>query len=183
MRYDVPRSRRVRLRPPAHCLTIRHVAHHAPPVVVRTRRSQIASSQESAQLLAPELSRLEDQVRGKREALTRAQQDADREATSRRDKIAALQGASSMYGDRLGLSFQHTSNEHLRIAFTQIDPHDPARSFCFDVSVGDDNRYAVQQVLPPVAGWRQLEEQVNQDSDFSAFVRRMRKLFKAAVAA
>ena len=85
------------------------------------------------------------------------------------------------------MHFVHTPSDGsaeenaLRIGFTQIDRRSPDRKFWFDVRIAGDDTYSVLRVSPEVAGVAELEKDLNEDQDFSRFVRRMRKKFKDSV--
>lgn len=67
--------------------------------------------------------------------------------------------------------------------FTQVDAAHPDRRFCFNVRVTDTEAYEVDAVDPPVPGVDALVRELNRGNDFSAFVQRMRRIFKENCAA
>jgi hypothetical protein len=56
------------------------------------------------------------------------------------------------------------------------------RAFAFQVFVDGGDKYHVESCEPPLDGLDGLIETLNTGNDFSAFVRSMRKRFKALVA-
>ena len=85
---------------------------------------------------------------------------------------------------RLGLAFEDVATEpgagnNLRVVFTLVDPAAPARRFCFNVRVSQDDTYAITDCEPRVAALPALVDQLNATNLFSTFVQSMRREFVA----
>mmetsp|Transcript_13008 Transcript_13008/g.47535 ORF Transcript_13008/g.47535 Transcript_13008/m.47535 type:complete len:229 (-) Transcript_13008:1664-2350(-) len=124
---------------------------------------------------------LRDQIKKESEELENASVELDKEGTAREGKLDALHRATRFYEDRLGLRFAHAINDELQVIFTQIDPKDPSRQFCFSVRVHDSGVYDVTQCEPKVDGIAEMVETLNSSNNFSNFVKAMRKKFKETV--
>lgn len=66
---------------------------------------------------------------------------------------------------------------YFRFTFTQLDAGEPTRSFSFVLNVNDEDRYEVEDTLPPVDSiiLHELLEKLNETDDLSVFCRGMRK--------
>ena len=84
---------------------------------------------------------------------------------------------------RLGLDFERIQDEKLRLVFTQLAPADPAAKFAFTLWITPTETYAVDDVSPALPGEvvGALLQELNAGNDFSGFVQRMRRAFKALV--
>lgn len=112
----------------------------------------------------------------------RAHAEHDRRESEARFQLQELTRGVAFYR-RLGLEFDKIHDDKLRMVFTQVDPADPARRFAFTVWVTPAETYALDDVapaLPPGVAPALLAE-LNAGNDFSAFVQRMRRAFKALV--
>ena len=149
------------------------------------RLSQLTDKQKTTDLLPQEVQRLEDEVSLKEDLLSQREKEIGAQNDKVETKIRNLQKVADLYGDRLGLTFKHATkdekNNALRIGFTQIDRRNPSKEFWFDVCVTSEEAYAIRNVSPSVQGIQALEDDLNEDSDFSKFVRRMRRKFKESV--
>lgn len=149
------------------------------------RLSQLTDKQRTTDLWPQEVQRLEDEVSLKEDLLSQREEEIGAQSDKVETKIRNLQKVADLYGDRLGLTFKHATkdekNNALRIGFTQIDRRNPNKEFWFDVCVTAEEAYAIRNVSPSVQGIQALEDDLNEDSDFSKFVRRMRRKFKESV--
>lgn len=84
---------------------------------------------------------------------------------------------------RLGMDFERIGQDQLKINLTQIDPSDPKRVFAFAVHIDPSDKYHVILCDPPLNNTDDLVHELNTSNDFSLFVRRMRRSFKAYAAA
>jgi len=146
---------------------------------------KLTDKQRTTDLLPQEVQRLEDEVSLKEDLLSQREEEIGAQSDKVETKIRNLQKVADLYGDRLGLTFKHATkdekNNALRIGFTQIDRRNPNKEFWFDVCVTAEEAYAIRNVSPSVQGIQALEDDLNEDSDFSKFVRRMRRKFKESV--
>jgi len=148
---------------------------------------QLEEKQRNAQLLPEEVSRLTEEVSLKADLVRQREQEQRDRHAKREEKLSSFQSLARLYGEKLGMHFVHTPSDGsaeenaLRIGFTQIDRRSPDRKFWFDVRIAGDDTYSVLRVSPEVAGVAELEKDLNEDQDFSRFVRRMRKKFKDSV--
>jgi hypothetical protein len=86
---------------------------------------------------------------------------------------------SELFTQRLGIRITKFAEGKLRISMRFIDPKDPEREFSFLVKISDDgDDYQVERVNPPVKNLEGMVEQLNETSDFSHFVRAIRRKFK-----
>jgi len=92
-------------------------------------------------------------------------------------RLGALRKALSIYSSRLGLEFKQ-GTEELELVFTQIDPKEPSRPFGLAVKVHDDKSYEVTRCNPEVPALRELVIKLNQNSDFSEFIKTLRRAFQ-----
>lgn len=106
-------------------------------------------------------------------ALAEARQDVER-------KLAKLQEGMGRY-EATGLSFERAGGNRLRLVFTLVDPKDEGREFCFTLNVNEENKYEVCECEPGVGGVEGLLRKVNEDNEFGAFVKAMRKEFVKTV--
>ena len=84
---------------------------------------------------------------------------------------------------RLGLDFERIGEDQLKLNLTRIDPSDPERVFAFAVHIDPNDKYHVILCDPPLNNTDELVDELNASNDFSLFVRRMRRSFKALAAA
>ena len=83
------------------------------------------------------------------------------------------------YKKRLGMDFERVGEEQLMIKFTNIDPQHHERVFSFSLHIDANDVYDVIACEPHVEGIEELLRTLNATNDFSQFVRRMRKKFRA----
>ena len=84
---------------------------------------------------------------------------------------------------RLGLDFERIGQDQLKLNLTRIDPSDPERVFAFAVHIDPNDKYHVILCDPPLNNTDELVDELNTSNDFSLFVRRMRRSFRALAAA
>jgi chromosome segregation ATPase len=84
---------------------------------------------------------------------------------------------------RLGLDFERIGQDQLKLNLTRIDPSDPERVFAFAVHIDPNDKYHVILCDPPLNNTDELVDELNMSNDFSLFVRRMRRSFRALAAA
>ncbi|KAK9843447.1 hypothetical protein WJX81_003030 [Elliptochloris bilobata] len=108
---------------------------------------------------------------------------ADEEAL-REGKLRSLREAVKLHQQRLGLRFQHhdDSSGELLLVFTQIAAQDPAREYVLGVRVPDSNSFEVTQCRPALDNINDLQAKLNVDRNFGAFVKAVRREFKALAA-
>jgi len=83
--------------------------------------------------------------------------------------------------ERLGLRFVRVEDgSTLKISFTQIDASEPCREFCVGLQINSDDEYEVTVCEPSLERLPTLIKDLNSSNDFAAFVRIVRKEFKAA---
>jgi kinetochore protein Spc25 len=129
--------------------------------------------------LPPEQERLTQQLSQTRTLVTQREAGCAQSLTSKEQKLGELDKGCALYRSRLGLTFERVGDERLRLTFTNIDPSAPMRPFAFQVFVDGGDKYHVESCEPAVPGIDELIQTLNSDNDFSAFVRAMRKRFKA----
>jgi predicted Mrr-cat superfamily restriction endonuclease len=83
------------------------------------------------------------------------------------------------FKNRLGLDFQRIGRDQLKINMTNIDQGDPDRVFSFAVQIDPDDRYHVILCEPELPNTELLVNELNENNEFSKFVRNMRKAFRA----
>lgn len=137
------------------------------------------TSQESR--LPPEQERLTQQLAQARNLVVQREAACDATRESMEHKLAELDKGCTLYRQRLGLNFERVGDERLRLTFTNIDPNHPMRAFSFQVFVDSGDKYHVESCEPAVPEINDLLATLNKNNDFSAFVRSMRKHFKALV--
>jgi small-conductance mechanosensitive channel len=89
--------------------------------------------------------------------------------------------AITLYRENLGLEFERVCEDKLRFIFTLIDPKDVAREFWFTVFIDAAKHFHIEECQPPLDGLTEVEAELNRDSDFTAFIRKMRRKFKEKV--
>ena len=129
--------------------------------------------------LPPEAEKLNQQLVQTRAVVTQREAGCQQTLASKEAKLAELERGRALYRARLGLNFEQVGNERLRLTFTNVDSANPMRPFAFQVFVDQGDKYHVESCEPPVAGMESLIEALNTNNDFSAFVRAMRRRFKA----
>jgi len=93
-------------------------------------------------------------------------------------KLAELNKGCTMYRNMLGLEFERIGDERLRLVMTSIDARAPSRAFSFTVYVDSADRYHIEHCDPMVPMLATLVEKLNENNDFSLFVRSLRHEFK-----
>jgi len=86
----------------------------------------------------------------------------------------------TFYKERLGLSFERMPDNSLSLRMTLIDPENWARAFSFAVLVNSKDKYEVLRCEPKV-DYDALLTELNDTNNFSQFVQKMRRKFKALV--
>ena len=108
-----------------------------------------------------------------------ARAEFDKRDTEAKYQLNELTRGISFYR-RLGLDFEKISDDKLRLVFTEIDPADPRRTFCFNVRISDSDVYEVDGCEPALSGLEALTKELNDGNDFSRFVQKLRAMFQAA---
>jgi hypothetical protein len=132
--------------------------------------------------LPPEQQRLTQQLSQCRSLVVQREAGCESTQAAKEQKLNELDKGCALYRGRLGLAFERVGEERLRLTFTNIDPADPMRAFSFQVFVDGGDQYHVESCEPAVSGLDEAIDVLNTGNDFSAFVRTMRKRFKALVA-
>ena len=83
----------------------------------------------------------------------------------------------------IGITFDKVGDDRLRLTFTSIDSAQPDRQFFVEVRVTAGDQYVVEHCEPMVPDLRALTDTLNTTNDFSAYVRNLRRRFKALVTA
>lgn len=99
-------------------------------------------------------------------------------------KLNALEQAVACYSARLGLKFEHTDAEELVLVFTLVDETNPKREFRAKVKVHPTTgQYELTGCEPDFDddAKRRMVNELNTTEDFGAFVRSVRRIFKATV--
>ena len=81
----------------------------------------------------------------------------------------------------LGLRFDTADDGRVRIVFTRVDESDPEREFSFTVQADEEGAFSLVACSPAVGDAEERVASLNEDKDFGAFVRGMRRTFKAMV--
>eukprot|EP00897_Mesotaenium_endlicherianum_P008153 jgi/Mesen1/7366/ME000381S06596 len=132
----------------------------------------------------PQIADLQELVR--QESQHNEEEMAEVEDTEKvkRKKADALLSALGMYRKHLGLQFEHSAKDRLRLVFVNIDPLDPAREFSFVLHVTtNSSEYSVIECTPQISDMQALVAEVNSTNDFSGFVRSVRRKFRSLVQA
>ncbi|WVQ74941.1 hypothetical protein IAR50_004549 [Cryptococcus sp. DSM 104548] len=82
--------------------------------------------------------------------------------------------------EALGWKVEGIKEDQLLMRFYLIDPDDPAREFSFIVDVSKQD-YTVPNCDPPIPTLPQLVRQLNEDRDLFAFIKKIRKAFRALI--
>ncbi|EIW67257.1 hypothetical protein TREMEDRAFT_64507 [Tremella mesenterica DSM 1558] len=89
------------------------------------------------------------------------------------DELRALEEA-------LGWKVEGVKQDLLLMKFTLLDPSDPDREFSLVVDVSKPE-YSVPNCSPPLPNLPELVKQLNTDREFFAFIKRVRKAFRALI--
>jgi len=111
-------------------------------------------------------------------SLNEAKMNLSTATTAHSEKLNSLEQGVKHYA-ATGLTFDRAGDNKLKLTFTQIDPSNPGREFSFTLNVNDQNKYEVTDCDPEMSIVGKLVEKVNNDNDFGAFVKAMRKGFQA----
>lgn len=87
----------------------------------------------------------------------------------------------ALYQQHLGLYVDPLDAELTRFTFVNIDPDNCACKFTFTISVANGS-YEISRLDPPLPDVDALQARLNETNDFFAFLKAIRKLFKATVA-
>jgi hypothetical protein len=126
-----------------------------------------------------EIAALQETEAAKLVATQQTQDDIEELRTNKEKTISELTKGVRFFRERLGLDIV-TVDQKLQLTFTCIDPAAPQRAFQFFVAV-DDEKYDITGVSPPVANLSALVAELNVTNEFSAFVQKMRRAFKATL--
>ena len=85
--------------------------------------------------------------------------------------------------EMLGVKFVKGNDLRLRCDFTQIDPSNPDRVFCFDLNINEEEEYEVEDCDPflNASTVLKLVQDLNETNSWSNFVVGMREAFKASI--
>ena len=140
----------------------------------------LLKAQEDA--LPAESARLAKSLEAQRQAVLQRQLACQEALASKEGKLSELEKGCAAYRAMLGLEFERVGDERLRLVMTNIDARAPARAFAFTVFVDSTDNYHIEACEPTVDALGELQSQLNQTNDFSAFVRGLRRAFKALCA-
>ncbi|KAL3832009.1 hypothetical protein ACJMK2_023693 [Sinanodonta woodiana] len=97
-------------------------------------------------------------------------------------KLDYFRKAANVFEDRLGLKLRKTRGGRMQFVFSNIDPEEEDRIFCFFLKLeGADRKYIVEDCDPEIDDLPQLTEKLNQTNNLKSFVVAMRKRFKAKI--
>lgn len=124
------------------------------------------------------------------EALLAQQSCKEKATTQMRSDIAVLRAETSatvnelskgvaFFKDRLGLDITPTDDQKLRVTFTCIDPLNASREYSFMVHIDSADQYQVNDLSPPLDSIDVMLKELNTTNNFSLFMQRMRRAFKA----
>lgn len=164
--------------------------------LLEQQMKRAAEEQARVQRMQAELAELEERREGMPAAIERVKADQEaskRSATELADatkrlreerarQMTELAKGVTFYRQRLGLEFV-ASDGQCHVSFKYIDPARPTKEHSFGLVVTDENRYEVHSVEPAVEGVDEMLAELNARNDFSRFIQRMRRAFKATVAA
>eukprot|EP00798_Chlamydomonas_sp_ICE-L_P002989 gene2989-12997_t len=100
------------------------------------------------------------------------------EDNGKKKRLGALRKALALYSSRLGLTFKQ-GNDELQLVFTQIIRSNPTQEFVINVQISAENTYNVTKSEPAIPKLPELVQRLNQDNNFSAFIKKARAEFVA----
>ncbi|WWD19063.1 hypothetical protein CI109_103521 [Kwoniella shandongensis] len=136
-------------------------------------QSNLAKTKEQSSALESELQTLRKEVKTERTEKERQGKVLDEMKGRDGWELKELE-------ETMGWKVEGIKEDVLLMRFTLIDPSDPAREFCVLVDVSK-HEYSAPNCDPPLPTLPELVRQLNSDRDLFAFIKRVRKAFRALI--
>jgi len=146
--------------------------------------NELGKVQEAEGALVPQIESLQVKINGLQAKSDAEKHELDQQLQEHTQRLQHLQTAQTeFFRARLGLRFDRTPDQVLRIVFTKLDPANAEREFVVGVQVlEDDVTYAVRLCEPQLEGLDGLLETLNSTTDLRGFVISVRSSFQALLA-
>ncbi|WWC71566.1 uncharacterized protein I206_105524 [Kwoniella pini CBS 10737] len=142
--------------------------------------SSLNHLQSSLQKVKDQSSSLENEINHLRKSNTSEKTEKDRQQSRLNEMRKRDEDELIELEESIGLRVEAVKRDLLMIRFTLLDPTDPQREFSFLIDISKQD-YSVPNCDPPLANLPDLLQQLNHDREFFAFIKRVRKSFRALI--
>ncbi|WVO23041.1 uncharacterized protein IAS62_004386 [Cryptococcus decagattii] len=148
--------------------------------VVADLVASLSHLQSSLTKIKEKSSILDTELQSERKEVTAMQAEKERQTNVLNDMRGKDTTELKQLEEALGWKVEGIKQDQLLMRFTLLDPEDPAREFSIIVDVSKQD-YSVPNCDPPIPSLPDLVRQLNFDRDLFAFIKRVRKAFRALI--